>query len=171
MVSFRIDWLDLLAVQGTLKSLLHHHSSTASILWRSVFFMVQLSHPYMTTGKTIALTRLCQQSDLEPYISPKIHLPRPIQSLQSQLKGPGSDPTSHQPCQQPMPKPHDRVWPLHPGGCNHTSENRQEVACQNREGSDHTSNALTVHPPSDLEHSRCSIYAKLGRLWVHDHLQ
>ena len=52
-----MDWLDLLAVQGTLKSLLQHHSSKASILWCLVFFMVQLSHPYMTTGKTIALTR------------------------------------------------------------------------------------------------------------------
>ena len=55
--SFRIDWLDLLAVQGTLKSLLQHHSSKASILWHSAFFIVQLSHPYTTTGKTIALTR------------------------------------------------------------------------------------------------------------------
>ena len=54
---FRIDWFDLLAVQGTLKSLLQHHSSKASILWRSAFFMVQLSHLYMTTGKPIALTR------------------------------------------------------------------------------------------------------------------
>ena len=54
---FRMDWLDLLAVQGTLKSLLQHHSSKASILWHSAFFTVQLSHPYMTTGKTIALTR------------------------------------------------------------------------------------------------------------------
>ena len=57
LVSFRMDWLDLLAVQGTFKSLLKHHSSKASILWHSAFFMVQLSHPYMTTGKTIALTR------------------------------------------------------------------------------------------------------------------
>ena len=56
LVSFRMDWLDLLAVQGTLKSLLQHHSSKASILHRSAFFMVQLSHPYMTTEKTIALT-------------------------------------------------------------------------------------------------------------------
>ena len=56
-ISFRMDWLDLLAVQGTLKSLLQHHSSKTSILWRSAFFTVQLSHPYMTTGKTIALTR------------------------------------------------------------------------------------------------------------------
>ena len=57
MISFRMDWLDHLAVQGTLKSLLQHHSSKASILWCSAFFTVQLSHPYMTTGKTIALTR------------------------------------------------------------------------------------------------------------------
>ena len=57
MISFRIDWLDLLAVQGTIKSLLQHHSSKASIIQRSAFFMVQLSHPYMTTEKTIALTR------------------------------------------------------------------------------------------------------------------
>ena len=57
LISFRMDWLDLLAVQETLKSLLQHHSSKASILWRSAFFTVQLSHPYMTTGKTIALTR------------------------------------------------------------------------------------------------------------------
>ena len=57
LISFRMDWLDLLAVQGTLKSLLQHHSSKASIFWRSAFFTVQLSHPYMTTGKTIALTR------------------------------------------------------------------------------------------------------------------
>ena len=57
LISFRMDWLDLLAVQGTLKSLLQHHSSKASILVRSAFFIVQLSHLYMTTGKTIALTR------------------------------------------------------------------------------------------------------------------
>ena len=56
LISFRMDWLDLLAVQGTLNSLLQHHSSKASIFWRSAFFKVQLSHPYMTTGKTIALT-------------------------------------------------------------------------------------------------------------------
>ena len=57
LISFRMDWLDLLAVQGTLKSLLQHHSSKASILWCSAFSIVQLSHPYMTAGKTIALTR------------------------------------------------------------------------------------------------------------------
>ena len=57
LISFTMDWLDLLAVQGTLKSLLQHHSLKASILWHSAFFIVQLSHPYVTTGKTIALTR------------------------------------------------------------------------------------------------------------------
>ena len=57
LISFRMDWLDLLVVQGTLKSLFQHHNSKASILWCSAFFTVQLSHPYMTTGKTIALTR------------------------------------------------------------------------------------------------------------------
>ena len=56
LIPFRIDWFDLLAVQGTLKSLLQHHSSEASILWSSAYFIVQLSHPYMTTGKTISLT-------------------------------------------------------------------------------------------------------------------
>ena len=60
LISFRMDWLDLLAVQGTLKSLLQHHSSKASILWRSAFFVVQLSHPCMTPGKTTALTRRLQ---------------------------------------------------------------------------------------------------------------
>ena len=57
LISFRMDWLDLLAVQGTLKSLLKHHSSKPSILWHSAFFTVQLAHPYMPTGKTVALTR------------------------------------------------------------------------------------------------------------------
>ena len=65
LISYRIDWFDLLAVQGTLKSLLQHHSSKAVILWCSAFFMVQLSHLYMTAGKTIALTiDLCWQSDI-----------------------------------------------------------------------------------------------------------
>ena len=62
LIPFRMDWLDLLAVQGTLKSLLQHHGSKASILRRSAFFTVQLSHPYMTTGKTIALTRWTSQT-------------------------------------------------------------------------------------------------------------
>ena len=69
-MSFRMSWLDLLAVQGTLKSLLQHHSSTASILRLSAFFTVQLSHPYMTTGKTIALTRqpdLSRQSNVSAF--------------------------------------------------------------------------------------------------------
>ena len=66
LISSRMDWLDPLAVQETLKSLLQHHSSKASILWCSAFFIVQLSHPYMTTGKSIALTRqdLCRQSNV-----------------------------------------------------------------------------------------------------------
>ena len=69
LISFRMDWLDLLAVQGTLKSLLQHHSSKASILQCSAFFIIQLSHPYMTTGKTIALTRwdFCRQSNVSAF--------------------------------------------------------------------------------------------------------
>ena len=67
LISFRMDWLDLLAIQGTLKSLLQHHSSKASILLCSAFFTVQLSHPYMTTGKTIALTRPCWQSNVSAF--------------------------------------------------------------------------------------------------------
>ena len=71
LISFRINWLALLVIQGTLKSLIHHHSSKASILLHSAFFMVQLSLPYMTTGKTIALTKmdLCQQSDVPSFVS------------------------------------------------------------------------------------------------------
>ena len=69
LISFRMDWLDILAVQGTRKSLLHHHSSKASILQCSAFFIVQLSHPYMTTGKTIASTRLvCWQSNVSAFL-------------------------------------------------------------------------------------------------------
>ena len=68
LISFRMDWFDLLAVQGTLKSLLQHHSSKASILQRSAFLIVQLSHPYMTTGKTIALTRHhCRANQFLPH--------------------------------------------------------------------------------------------------------
>ena len=66
LISFRMDWLDLLAVQGTLKSLFQYHSSKASILWRSAFFTVQLSHPYMTTGKTIALILKKQETNQYP---------------------------------------------------------------------------------------------------------
>ena len=70
LISFRMDWLDLLAVQGTIKSLLQHRSSKTSILRHSAFFMVQLSHPYMTTGKTIVLTSrplFCQQSNVSAF--------------------------------------------------------------------------------------------------------
>ena len=67
LISFRMDWLDLLVVQGTLKSLLQHHSSNASILQHSAFFTVQLSHPYMTTGKTIALTRWTFVSNISAF--------------------------------------------------------------------------------------------------------
>ena len=79
LISFRMDWFDLLAVQGTLKSLLQNHSSRASILWCSTFFMVQLSHPHMTTGKTIALTIMDfgQQSDVSVvylYVYLDIHI-------------------------------------------------------------------------------------------------
>ena len=72
LISFRMDWLDLLAVQGTLKSLFQHHSSKASILWHSAFFIVQLSHPYMTTGKTIALIR---QTFVDKAISVLFNMP------------------------------------------------------------------------------------------------
>ena len=69
LISFRMDWLDLLAVQGTLKTLLQHHSSKASIFWRSAFFTVQLSHPYMTSGKTIGLDQmdLCWQNNVSAF--------------------------------------------------------------------------------------------------------
>ena len=85
LISFRMDWLDLLAVQGTRKSLLQHHSSKASILWHSAFFTIQLSHPYMTTGKTIALTRwtfklqniyLCNNIYVYPLQCPCLENPR-----------------------------------------------------------------------------------------------
>ena len=71
LISFRMDWLDLLAVQGTLKSLLQHHSSKASILQRSASFTVQLSHPYMITGKTIALTRRTYMINWAVYVAMK----------------------------------------------------------------------------------------------------
>ena len=67
LISFRMDWLYFLSVQGTLKSLFQHHSSKASILWCSAFFRVQLLHPYMTTGKTIALMDLCWQSNVSAF--------------------------------------------------------------------------------------------------------
>ena len=112
LISFRMDWLDLLAVQGTLKSLLHHHSSKASILRRSAFFMVQLPHPYMTTGKTINCPNSCPlkhfspdpTANLEPHIALSYHVllpfrepstPRAAQKwLQSHgcVDGPGFEP-------------------------------------------------------------------------------
>ena len=75
LISFRMNWLDLLAVQGTLKSLLQHHSSKASILRHSAFFIVQLSHPYMTTGKTIALTRRTFDPHQNPTIRQRVLSP------------------------------------------------------------------------------------------------
>ena len=96
LLSFKVDWLDLLAVQGTLKSLLQQHSSKASILWCSAFFMVQLSHPYMTTGKTIALTRwtfLSKVMSLLLNMLPKLvisFLPRGKRHLISWLQSPSA---------------------------------------------------------------------------------
>ena len=96
LISFRMDWLDLLAVQGTLKSLLQHHSSTASILRRSAFFTVQLSHPYMTTGKTIALTRRTFFGKVTPLLFNmlsrlvKTFLPRSKHLLISWLQSPSA---------------------------------------------------------------------------------
>ena len=75
LISFRVDWLDLPAVQGTLKSLLQHHSSKASIRWHSAFFIVQLSHPYMTTEQNIALTR---QTFVDKVNFPFVRLPVPL---------------------------------------------------------------------------------------------
>ena len=97
LISFRMDWLDLLAVQGTLKSLLQHHSSKASILLHSAFFTVQLSHPYMTTGKTIALTRQTFVSKVMSLLFNMLSrlvitfLPRSKRLLISWLQSPGSD--------------------------------------------------------------------------------
>ena len=96
LISFRMDWFDLLAVQGTLKSLLQHHSSKASVLQHSVFFMVQLSHPYMTTGKTIALTKqtfVCKVISLLFNMLPKFviaFLPRRKFLLISWLQSPSA---------------------------------------------------------------------------------
>ena len=94
LVSFRMDWLDLLAVQGTLKSLLQHHSSKASVLWHSAFFIVQVSYPYMTTGKTTALTRWTFVGKVMSLLSNmlsrlvKAFLPRSKRLLISRLQSP-----------------------------------------------------------------------------------
>ena len=96
LISFRMDWLDLLSVQGTLQSLLQHHSSKASILWRSAFFIVQLSHPYMTTGKTIALTKRTFVGKVMPLLFNMLSrlvitfLPRSKHLLISWLQSPSS---------------------------------------------------------------------------------
>ena len=96
LISFRMDWLDLFAVHGTLKSLLQHHSLKASILWHSAFFIVQLSHPYMTTGKTIALTRWTFVSKLMPLLFNMLSrlvitfLPRSKRLLISWLQSPST---------------------------------------------------------------------------------
>ena len=87
LISFRMDWLDLLAVQGTLKCLLQHHSSKASILWHSAFFIGQLSHLYMTTGKTIALTR---QAFVDKVMSVLFNNPRSKRLLISWLQSPSA---------------------------------------------------------------------------------
>ena len=97
LISFRIDSLDLLAIQGTLKSLIHHHSSKASVLWCLAFFIVQLSHPYMTTGKTIALTRWTFVGKVMPLLFNVLSrlviafLPRSKHLLISWLQSPSSD--------------------------------------------------------------------------------
>ena len=96
LISLRMDWLDLLAVQGTLKSLLQHHSSKASILWRSAFFTTQLSHPYMTTGKTIAWIRWILVSKVMSLLLNKLSrllitfLPRSKRLLISWLQSPSA---------------------------------------------------------------------------------
>ena len=96
LISFRMDWLDLLAVQGTLKSLLQHHSSKASILWHSAFFIVQLSHPYMTTRKTVTLTRRTFVSKVMSLLFDKLSrlviafLPRSKHLLISWLQSPSA---------------------------------------------------------------------------------
>ena len=93
LISFRMDWLDLLAVQGTLKSLLQHHSSKASILQCSAFFTVQLSHPYMTTGKTTTLTRwtfVIKVMSLVSNVLSRYFLPRSKRLLISWLQSPSA---------------------------------------------------------------------------------
>ena len=102
LISFRIDWFDLLAVQGTCKSLLQHHSSKASILQRSAFFIVQLSHPYMTTGKTIALTRWTQAIREAHFSSLKLPFCGPL------------DPRAG----TPLPSDSSRRCQREPGQCN-----------------------------------------------------
>ena len=111
LVSFRMGWLDLLAVQGTVKSLIQHHSSKASILWCSAFFTVQLAYPYMTTGKTIALTRLTFVSKIMSLLfnmlSQSVQFSHPVMS--DSLR-----PHEPQHARHPCPSPTARV---HPNPC------------------------------------------------------
>ena len=112
LISFRMDRLDLLAVQGTLKSLLQHHSSKASILWRSAFFTVQLLHPYMTTGKTIALTRWTFAGKV---MSLLFNMLSPVQfshSVMSDSLGPHELQHTRPPCPLPTPGVHSDSCPL-----------------------------------------------------------
>ena len=109
LISFRMDWLDLLAVQGTLKSLLQHHSSKASILRCSAFFTVQLSHPYMTTGKTIALTR---QTIVGKVISLLFNmLSRSVSQFSHSVMSNSLRPHEPQHARPPCPSPAPRVSP------------------------------------------------------------
>ena len=103
LISFRMDWLDLLAVQRTLKSLLQHHSSKASILRCSAFFTVQLSHPYMTTGKTIALTRQTAAMKLKDACS--------LEESESEVVSDSLQSHGLQHARPPCPSPTSRVYP------------------------------------------------------------
>ena len=105
LIYFRMDWLDFLAVQGTLKSLLQHHSSKASILWRSAFFTVQLSHPYMSTGKTIALTRRTFVGNV--YVSVQFSC-----SVVSDSLRPHASQHARPPCPSPTPGVHSNSCSL-----------------------------------------------------------
>ena len=113
LISFKMDWLDLLAVQGTLRSLLQYHSSKASILQHSAFFIVQLSHPYMTTGKTIALTRQTfvdkVTSLLFNMLSQSVQFSR---SVASDSLRPHESQHARPPCPSPTPGVHSNSCPL-----------------------------------------------------------
>ena len=122
LISFRMDWLDLLAVQGTLKSLLRYHSSKASVLWCSAFFIVQLSHPYMTTGKTIALTRLDRPPRLAQSIAEHRLVPKGFDWTASENSYWGPD-------QPPKGSQAGRVWVW--GWC---GEQRKEGVSKSKKG-------------------------------------
>ena len=132
LISFRMDWVDLLAVQGTLKSLLQHHSSKASILRCSAFFIVQLTHPHMTTGKTIALTRrtIWIWGDKIQHTTPPRHFGN---MLDGRKELPGPRPWGEKEMKRsnhvgfllsvPLKVPHPRWPPHHPGGPGLVTEN------------------------------------------------